>query len=289
MIVYSLGRNRWDNRPEQRAANTLREFAADVLGRRARDKASAGYVCAGFGNDGHRRAANVLPRPFVALDVDGIDASALPDYRMRLMGWQGFGWPTASSTPEAPRERVIVMLSEPLPRDECMRVGKLIVQDIEDEFGAAVRIDPCTLRGEQPCFLALQGAQPFFLLGEPLDVREWLAQAPALPAPPPPATADAIEMADARMRWIVGVLGDAGLLVKPLDNGRGYAMACPWQREHTTADPPGSTATALLFPAEANGWRGGFACLHGHCRHRRLTDLVEVLRRAARLTEEAAA
>jgi hypothetical protein len=208
---------------------------------------------------------------------------------MHLARWQGFGWPTASSTVEAPRERVILMLSGPLGRDDALRVGKLIVQDIEDQFGAAVRIDPCTLRGEQPCFLPLQGAQPFYLMGEAPDVEEWLLQAPPAPTLPPPATGEQIELADARMRWVVGVLGEAGLLIKPLDNARGYAMACPWQREHTTADPPGSTATALLFPAEGNGWRGGFACLHGHCRHRRLTDLVDVLRRAARLREEAAA
>lgn len=288
-FAYSIGRNRFDNRPERRQADTMREFAADVLGRRARDKASAGYLCGPFGNDGTRRAVNALPSDFLTLDVDGIDPDALPDWRLYATRWQGFGWPTASSTQEAPRERVIVMLSEPVTRDDGLRVGRLLVQDIEDEFGTAVRIDPCTLRAEQPCFLPLQGVRPFFLLGDPLDVPKWLQQAPPPPPSPPPATADVVALADARMRWTVDVLGGAGLLLKPLDNGRGYAMRCPWEHAHTTQDAPGATATALLFPAEANGWHGAFACLHSHCRTRRLRDLVDVLRRAARSTEGVAA
>lgn len=286
-IRYSIGRNRFDNRPEQRVAGTLREFVADVLSRRARDKASAGYLSSGFGNDGARRAANALPRPYLALDVDGIAADSLPDWRLYATRWQGFGWPTASSTPEAPRERVILMLSEPVGRDDGLRIGKLLVQDVEDEFGTAVRIDPCTLRAEQPCFLPLHGARPFYLLGDPLDVPKWLQQAPPPPPAPPPASADVVALADARMRWVVDVLGGAGLLVKPLDNARGYAMHCPWGHEHTSQDAPGTTATALLFPGEGNGWHGAFACLHSHCRTRRLRDLVGLLRSAA--AEEVAA
>ncbi len=289
MIRYSIGRSRFDNRPEQRTADTLREFAADVLARRARDKASAGYLCAGFGNDGTRKGVNALPRCFLALDVDGMDASALPDWRLYATRWQGFGWPTASSTLEAPRERVIVMLDEPVSRDDGLRIGRLLVQDVEDEFGTAVRIDLCTLRGEQPCFLPLHGAQPFYLLGDPLQVTTWLQEAQPAPLAPPPAPADVVALADARMRWAVGVLGDAGLLRKPLDNGRGYAMHCPWAHLHTTEDAPGASSTALLFPAEANGWCGAFKCLHSHCSHRRLRDLIDVLRRAARLKVENAA
>lgn len=280
-LCYSLGRNRFDASPVQRTAPTLRAFAADVLSkqRRAATKDRAGYLSAAF--DGPRKKENALPRSWLACDVDGIDPGVFVEWRLHLTRWRGFGWPTARSTPEAPRERVIIELSEPVDREQGIAIGMLLSQDIAENFGTAVRIDPSTYRAEQPCFLPLIGALPFFLLGDPLDVPTYLEHAPAPPAPPPPATAEVALLADARMRWIVGVLGQAGLLRAPLANARGFAMACPWQRAHSEADPPGSTATALLFPAEGNGWRGGFRCLHAHCAQRGLRDLDAVLRKAA--------
>ncbi len=281
-FTLSLGRDRFDAYPQHIAVDTLREFAALVLSHRATSKAKAGYVCAGFGGDGRRCAANAQPRRWLALDVDGIDAEVLPDWRLHLSRWRGFGWPTASSTPDAPRERVVVELSEPVDRHQGMAIGELVIADVHAEFGAAVRVDPCTFRAEQPCFLPVGDVKAFYLLGEPLDVPRWLEQAPPPRPGPPPATADVAELADARMRWVVGRLADCRLLTRPLDNGKGYAIVCPWQRLHTSADPPGSSATALLFPAEGNGWHGGFRCLHSHCAHRGLRDLLEVLRAATR-------
>lgn len=284
MIVYSIGRNRFDAFPMQRQANTLRDLASDILApqRRARDKASAGYLCTGFGGDGRRSAANALPDTLLRIDFDGIDPDAHPDLRMHLTRWRGFGWPTASSLPEAPRERVVIELSEAVARQQGMAIGELLAQDIEAEFGAAVRIDRCTFRPEQPCFLPLHAAQPFYLLGDPLDVPTWLQQVPPPPPAPPPPTAEAAAIADARMRHVVGLLGQAGMLTMPLPNSRGYGMRCPWEAQHTTADAPGTSATALLFPAEPNGWMGAFKCLHSHCQHRRLSDLLQLLRAVER-------
>lgn len=276
-FTYAIGRNRFDAHPTMHVAETLRDFAADVLSRRAPSKDRAGYLAA---VQGRRCSANAVPRAWLAIDVDGIDPDVLPDWRMHLMRWRGFGWPTASSTPEAPRERVIVELSEPVDRAQGIAIGKLIISDADAEFGAAVRIDPCTFRAEQPCFLPVGDVRPFYLLGDPLDAQTWLAQAPPPPPPPPPATAESVAIADARMRHTVDMLGRAGLLTMPLPNGRGYAMRCPWEAEHTTVDAPGTSATALLFPAELNGWMGAFKCLHSHCADRKLRDLMDLLRRA---------
>lgn len=283
----SVGASRYDVHPRRMQPQTLREFAHVVLSHRAASKATAGYICAAFGNDGHRKAANALPRRFLALDVDGINPDAFVAWRLFLTRWRGFGWPTASSTPEAPRERVIIELSEPVDRHQGMAIGELLMRDIGDEFGTDIAIDRCTFRAEQPCFLPVGDAQAFYLLGDALDVPHWLEQVPEPPAPPPPASAEVAALADARMRYIVGQLQSAGLLTKPLANDRGYALLCPWQAQHTTADEPGSTSTVLLFPAEGNGWRGGFRCLHAHCANRRLRDLADVLRAAAEM--EAAA
>lgn len=275
MFDFSLGKNRFDAQPEQCSVATFKAFAACVLSRRAKDKASAGYIAAPSGGDGRRSAANALPRRWLALDVDGIDPDVLPEWRMHLTRYRGFGWPTASSTPEAPRERVIIELSEPVDRAQGIGIGALILRDVAENFAAAVRIDPCGFRAEQPAFLAPEGVQPFYLLGDALDVPVWLAQVPPAPPPPPPAVGIAAELADARMRAVVEQLGDVGLLRTLLPNERGYAMHCPWEKLHTSETTP--TSTALLFPSEANGWRGGFSCLHSHCTGRTLRDVVKVL------------
>lgn len=280
---FSLGTSRYDVHPKRMQAQSLREYARIVLSHRAASKATAGYISAAFGNDGRRSAANALPRRFLALDVDGITPDAFVAWRLFLTRWRGFGWPTASSTPDAPRERVVVELSETVDRHQGMQIGELLIRDVQDEFGVDVAIDRCTFRPEQPCFLPLHGAEPFYLLGDALDVHRWLEQVPNPPPPPPPASVEVAELADVRMRHIVGQLQSAGLLTKPLANGRGYAMVCPWQTTHTTADEPGNSATALMFPSEANGWRGGFHCLHAHCAHRRLRDVADVLRAAERM------
>ncbi len=284
-FTYAVGRNRFDAHPTLVEAATLRDFAAGVLARRAPSKDRAGYITAGFGGDGRRCSANALPRLWLALDVDGIDPDVLPDWRMHLTRWRGFGWPTASSTPAAPRERVIVELSEPVNRAQGIGIGALIVEDTDTEFGAAVRIDACTFRAEQPCFLPVGDVRPFYLLGDPLVVPTWLAQAPPPPPAPPPASAEVAAIADARTRYAVDALARAGMLIRRLENDRGYTLRCPWQAAHTTEDPPGSTATALLFPADGNGWRGGFRCLHGHCAGRGLRDLLALLSAAEQACE----
>ena len=276
-FAYSLGRNRYDVLPLQRHAADLREFAMSVLSQRAPSKDRAGYISAGFGGDGRRCKSNALPRAWLPLDVDGIDPEVHVEWRLFASRWRGFGWPTASSTPQSPRERVILELDEAVARDDGIAIGRLLVQDVEDVFGTAVRIDRCTFRAEQPCFLPVGAVKPFYLLGEPLSVRTWLQFVqPPPPAPPPANQAEALQ-ADARMRQVIDVFGRAGLLRAPLNDGKGYAVHCPWEATHTTAGPANDSATALLFPSEHNGWRGAFRCLHSHCDGRRLREVMRLL------------
>ena len=84
VFAWSNGRNRYDNAPMQRSADSLREFAHDVLVQRAIDKASAFYICGPFGGDGRRAAKNALPRAWLALDVDGIAPDVFVDWRLFL-------------------------------------------------------------------------------------------------------------------------------------------------------------------------------------------------------------
>ena len=97
-FTYSIGRSRWDNMPVQRQADTLRAFAHDVLSHRAVDKGSAGYISAASGNDGRRASANALPRAWLPMDVDGIDADAHVEWRLHLTRYRGFCCPTSSIT-----------------------------------------------------------------------------------------------------------------------------------------------------------------------------------------------
>lgn len=285
-LHWSYGVNRYDARPTQHEG-TLRDLALFVQQHRAASKARAGYICGPMSGDGRRCRANAAPRAWLALDVDHIDADVLGDWRLHLAAWRGIGWATASSTAQAPRERVVIELDEHVDRASAIRIGALLTRDVADIFGASVRLDACAFRAEQPAFMPVGNVSLYYLTGDPLRVQEWLAQAPPPPPEPPQATAADVAIADARMRWLVDALGRAGLLRRPLDNERGYALACPWGAQHTTQDAGNSSATVLLFPAEGNGWRGGFRCLHSHCEHRRLRDLERLLQAAHREREAA--
>lgn len=284
-FTWSYAPSKYDAWPVN-SDGSLRAFYSFCNANRSPIKGK-GHIVAAMAGNGRRCAANALPRNWLAIDADGIDSDVFLDWRMYLSRFQGFGWPTASSAPEAPRERVIVTLDEPATREQCIGIGALLMRDIGEVFGAAVRIDPCTFRPEQPCYLPVGDVQLFALLGDPIDTAAWLAQAPAPKAPPKPLDEFEAEIADARMRYLVGLLGDAGMLTAALFNGRGYAMRCPWEADHTEADAPGSTATALLFPAEANGHRGAFRCLHAHCAGRGIADLEQIVRSALSAREAA--
>ncbi len=274
-LRWSCGTSRYDVRPTQHEG-TLRDLAAFVKRHRAESKATAGYLCAPLLPGATRCRAGVAPRSWLALDIDGIDAEVHPAWRLWLTRFEGLGWPTASSTSARPRERVLLTLDEAAGYADGVRIGELLLGDIATEFGASVVIDRSTFRGAQPCFLPLRGARLFYLLGEPLRAAEWLAQAPPPPPPPPPLDEAGAAEADARVRWVLEKLGEARMLIAPLPNGRGYAVRCPWEDLHSASTS--ASATAVLYPAEANGWRGWFSCLHSHCAGRTLAELHALIR-----------
>jgi hypothetical protein len=276
-LRWSYGTSRYDVRPTQHEG-TLRALAVFVQQHRAESKARAGYLCGPLLPEATRCREGVAPRTWLAIDVDGIDADVHPTWRLWLTRFEGLGWPTASNAPERPRERVLITLDEAVGYADAVRIGELLLGDIAAEFGAAVVIDPSTFRGAQPCFLPLQGARLFYLLGDPVRSAEWLAQAPPPPAPPPPLDEAGAAVADANVRWVLEKLGEARMLIAPLPNGRGYAVRCPWEDEHSASTS--ASATAVLYPAEANGWRGWFSCLHSHCTGRTLAELHQVVRDA---------
>jgi hypothetical protein len=74
-----------------------------------------------------------------------------------------------------------------------------------------------------------------------------------------------------------------GLYIEPLSGAPdAHRMICPWVHEHTKRDESG---TVYFEPSEANAWRGGFKCHHGHCMNRNIDDLQQFLRAAARIDQ----
>lgn len=68
---------------------------------------------------------------------------------------------------------------------------------------------------------------------------------------------------------LVERLSLAGL--NPTDKGGGkWDIRCPWVDGHTQGVDSG---TAYFDPSEANGWKGGFRCHHGHCDERNVGHL----------------
>jgi hypothetical protein len=178
VIRYSRGRGIHDNKPRQLSAPDFAAFVAAIDRHRAPRKAGAGYFAGPLNGDGTRRAEGAEPRGFLAVDLDRIAADLLPEVRVHFARFSGAAWPTHSSAPKAPRERVILELSREATRAECLRLGDVLMRDLRDAFGDALKVDPATFRAEQPIFDPPTGATIARFFGEPIPVDAWLANAP---------------------------------------------------------------------------------------------------------------
>lgn len=157
-LTYSRGKNLKDNRPVQCSAAEVGEFIEQLNAGRAPLKEGAAYVCGPLGGDGRRCADNALPRTWVAVDLDGIEAPTLPDVIRWAERYEGCWWHTHSSTPEAPRMRIVFVLARPADRDECIALGVELEGEALGMFGAAVKWDRCTFRPEQAVLVPPPGA-----------------------------------------------------------------------------------------------------------------------------------
>jgi hypothetical protein len=71
---------------------------------------------------------------------------------------------------------------------------------------------------------------------------------------------------------VIVTLRNRGLYKAPFGEGK-HDITCPWVEEHTGQADHG---TAYFEPDDT--WPiGGFKCLHGHCAHRHIRDLLRVL------------
>jgi len=71
---------------------------------------------------------------------------------------------------------------------------------------------------------------------------------------------------------VIDILMQRGLYKSQLSEGK-HDVRCPWVSEHTGQVDGGSA----YFEPDEDYPNGGFKCLHGHCNHRSIRDLLEVL------------
>ena len=174
MIHYSRGRSITDATPAQCSCESFSRFVDALEADRAVSKANAAYICAPL--SGRRSADNVQATRVVNLDLDRVDPAVLLDLRLWLGGrFSGCSWPTHSSTPEEPRERVLLEVDRDVTRAEAIAICQRVANDIQDEFGDAVQVDRSTWRGEQPLFVPPEDVKISRYLDWPLDADTYLA------------------------------------------------------------------------------------------------------------------
>jgi len=91
-------------------------------------------------------------------------------------------------------------------------------------------------------------------------------------APGRPSDGDSVWIPRPEQNSVLVALQDRGLYKAPLGEGR-HDITCPWVNEHTDEVDNGTA----YFEPEDNWPVGGFKCLHGHCAHRHMRDLLRFL------------
>lgn len=276
VIRYSIGRNRFDAHPAQREAESFDEFEQTVLTTRAAIKGLF-YVAAAFDPDHtgkpHRGREHAQPTHFLCFDFDGIPgAEAFAELCMFLSSYRGFGYTTASHTPDAPRARAILAADREMTREERMRISAYLEQCIAMKV-PGIKFDGSVYRAEQPCFTPVFESQDFTWQGEPINVDAMLRFAPQVKAETTSTTANLIKIESTDP--VLTTLKERGMIKRELGGGR-FGVVCPCESSHS-GPSESDTATVYTLP-KFNGFDfGNFTCLHNHCENRPQAEFIEAL------------
>lgn len=182
-IHYSLGVNKFDNRPLQLVSENFNSFERKILSTRSLEKGRT-FFTAGFTNGAHtnldkypeeahyRLKRLALPRRFMPMDFDGFaTVAAYQDLFLFLNKYRGFGYETWSHTLYAPRARAVLELSRPVVADESLQLGLMLEQEIIDEIGGGlIKFDKSVYQLEQPIYVAPENANAYVFSGIVIDV-----------------------------------------------------------------------------------------------------------------------
>ncbi|MDQ3776910.1 MAG: hypothetical protein M3461_22460 [Pseudomonadota bacterium] len=162
-ISYCHGTGVKDAKPQPRQAPDFDGFVAQILALpRARSKETREYICGPLrpngGADLHRCKADLLPRAWLAHDLDGGLREEVEILLMRLADYEAVAWTTARHTPECPRIRIVLALDRLVDGPEGERLEAAFVGVVGAGLHS-LKWDQSTHRGEQACFLPVAGAE----------------------------------------------------------------------------------------------------------------------------------
>ena len=165
--------------PDEWTLDTVEDFVQDAPLMEKDPRVVPGVFVGTLGN--HRATANnVLSHTALVLDLD----TAVPQYvpsRVDALGWDAVTYTTASHTEDAPRLRVVALISRPVTPDEYKRLFRWAGTAL------GVELDPSAAAGAHRFFLPhiapgseaeLLGLQSWRSHGEPIDIAPIVAEEP---------------------------------------------------------------------------------------------------------------
>lgn len=158
-----------------RTGETVTEYQKMKSAGRSAAKDKGGFV-AGELKDGMRKAANVVCRSMLTLDVDSAKPTFLEEYAA-LSPYRTYIYSTHSHTTEAPRLRLVVPLTRDVTPDEYQAVSRLFAAEWDIS-----QFDPCSFIPSQLMFWPTTPSDGVYVFreveGSLLDPDSFLAEHP---------------------------------------------------------------------------------------------------------------
>lgn len=158
-----------------RTTESAQEYAKMSKAQRDAAKDHGGFV-AGALKGGRRKVETVEKRSMVTLDGDQIVKEFLDDYKKR-MPYTSVLYTTHSSTPEAPRVRILIPLTRDVTPEEFVAISRYMAQDFGIDY-----FDECSYQPNQLMYWPSTPANGVFVYKETdggwLDPNEVLAAHP---------------------------------------------------------------------------------------------------------------
>jgi len=186
-IEYSLGRNKFDNLPEQFSVDTFEEFIDHILKVRGKAKGEIYFSSAfnygehddldRFSESGHYRLKKLAkPKKFLALDFDWFEDFSTMERVLGTIGiFKGIGYTTWSHTPTNPRLRAVLQLDRLVNSSESVEIGLAIQKYIEKQHGASIKLDKSVYSPEHMIYGPSPGAIIYEFKGEIINVDNAIA------------------------------------------------------------------------------------------------------------------
>ena len=261
-------------------AATLTELFAMICASPSEPDSSGPYICAPMAG-GVRNAKNALPTRLLLLDFDQLSpeepsglGKAIDKLKVRAVAWT-----TRSSTPQKPRLRVMVELSEPVSSGDYASVHAAFLSATGFKAGVDCEVDPSSARSCQPQFVPLASSEIRKFLGADFRPFNVLDALEALNSSPQTVAAAHNAGTTLTSTWLedpLVIAAQKGGLHPHLVKAGIIGVRCPWSSEHTTES--NESSSALLLPHYDGRESYGFKRLHAHCAQRGIKNLREFLK-----------